>query len=705
LWDYTGYNYNVSGFNPGGVGVYNVHNSVGYGVTLNSITSNTINVANGASVYGNEVASIFLDAVANSSATNSLVTVNVTGNSVANNGNLDGDYNGILLNAYSAADGIATASVDHNTITNHGFITSNGDYDNSRLTSNGITLSAISRNGDISTATVGDNVITNHATIMPYHTGIQLYAKAYGANIATASIERNVITNNGVINTSAGTDDGYTDGIALNAYATMATNANASITSNVITNNGTINAGFYYNYTGRTGILLQAGAGFSGNAIAVVSDNVITNNGRLTAYDYGVLLKADAYMTTNANASVVGNTITNSGKAVIQVFDSPYDDSQDAIRLKAAANGDSAVALVDNNAITNAGKIYANHDGIYVTSRADGGNAIATTSRNVITNSGLIDVGSHGVHLAAYSYANLTASAVSNLNNNVITNTVTGVINADNQSVKMRAMSYAYGGAETISTAASDISHNIVVNAGVMKSTYDSAIDFKALADGESSQNSGIDYHHPGWGFGSDANGSSIATNDANQISNTGVLTALHGNAINLYAKSINYSHTSSDSNGEDSTWQDVSSVSISSAIAANTGNIISNGGTITADGNGVVLTAFARSETNAHVDLSDSYWSDIDPTVRAYSSAIANNNGNTIVNSGKITAGGDGINLYSHSYAKSNANTDSYYVTNWWWDGGWGLSGTHTIHDNSISNATSQINNNNIVNNFFIIQ
>jgi hypothetical protein len=190
-------------------------------------------------------------------------------------------------NSYATA--VATAAVDHNTITNAGMITANNGA--------GVSLNAYAL--AISDTNWGGNGPTGEDSN------------------AFAHIFNNTINNSGTIVAE--------DGIKLSAGARAndiwANYSQSVVYGNTINNSGTIKAS-------HDGIVISAGVYTGGNYGAHVTENTITNTGRITAGHIGV------YLTNyRQDGHVYGNTINNSGLIV-----STHGEDAVAIRVVGDSN-------------------------------------------------------------------------------------------------------------------------------------------------------------------------------------------------------------------------------------------------------------------------------------------------------------------------------------------------------------------------------
>jgi Autotransporter beta-domain/Extended Signal Peptide of Type V secretion system len=688
---------------------------------LNQILSNSLTISSEITIHSGPPDGSAIPLIIYSQNNPSAISA-ISSNKITNNGSLDAYNSGIEFLIFGQGQ-LADSQISSNTITNTGKISVYGDADSSlssymNYASNGISLFAGSRAQNGATAQVNNNVVLNSGTIgVPgtayMHTGIALqsYAKSDNAS-ATATVSNNTITNTGKI--IATSDESYQYGVLLKGIAIGSTMSNAAVSYNTFNNSGKIYAGYHTAYLG-AGVGLVAYAYTSSSSVANVNGNKITNSGDISGYGFGLRLAATANGFASATATVSNNVISNTGK----IYGWPnnglnygYISNADAIRLSAIAYANTtATATVSGNTIINSGLVKAYHDGIYTTAFTSGYTATAVNSNNLIQNSGNItSLYSHGVHVA--TYANGAVSATANTNNNVITNLASGVVEADEQAIKIRANAYASGGGSYRSNSNATINSNIIANAGLLKTyaTSRAVIDLYSYSKDIQSHSDLWSNGHVNYGHGMDVRSYSHAQSaiNSNTIVNTGTITATsNGNGINLIA----YSEDHATSNANADRWRtgglgvensgvnhEARSYATSETTVNN--NVISNSGQISAKGTGINLYAGSQTYSNANANVSNSNdpWQSTVTNTRAYSNTTSSVLENTIQNTGAINATGDGISLNSNANNKSVATTTLYNIYNRNTGNGNTYNNTY-VNDQSFATATATTSSNVIVN------
>ncbi|MCI5076129.1 hypothetical protein [Oricola sp.] len=545
-----------------------------------------------------------------------------------------------------------------------------GDHDSLTITSTGF----VETTTNLDPGVLGEHD-PNHITVINEggvytsgdgSVGIAIYGRE-------DDVTNNSISNYGVVETDGtsyynGFVDVESDGIALVGFSYVEDNPD-------------------YEYTGYN-------PNFSNSPASIeVSDNDVLNDGIIDSSGSGIRLTAGAEQYVEMDADWDGS-YSNVGATVSDI---------------------SAMAVVDNNVVTNSDSIEANYAGILLSAYADtyveldpnlgahdpeghlfgeidGAYATAEVTDNVISNSGSIDAET-GIALFAGSYVGASVHSDNEFHDYELDGSVSGFVNHV--------------------AARSEVSGNEIWQSGAVTSYYNGInVGANAYAwgnaeghmyyDSDDYDDDGWDYSTVGTGLLADVVGhiddmDAEAIVSSNTISNSGDITTLgdNGDGISVWA----YSEV--DAWAEADSEEDYYDLWVASGYAhvedfyshaAIDDNMIANSGSITTYGNhsdAIDVSAYADAGWYDYDSYNNGVWNRVYPWQMAragvpdyygygdtfYSSAEARTErihayasvaDNVISNSGSLTTygyGSSGIDVDAGAYAAGSAFTYTNYI------------------------------------------
>ena len=676
------------GYHNNGVDAINIQasaTSFSNSYSANATVSNNL-ITNQGKIFGSRGVNIYADATGNSAQ------AVITSNTITNNGSIDASGNAIFMYISAHGNSSATAEITSNLITNTGSASIYGGSHVAYLSANS--------NADIATSRVSNNTFVNSGSLTTDHHAIHLASNAYGGSSSNAFASSNVIINNKgasvssfdesiIVETSSRAD--------LYAFGATSNAAIGSTNANTITNSGTlnsdngpainVNASAYVSSNARNNWDYRSHPNFDQNsyatsgATAIVSGNVITNTGSLNSINAaGISLIADtggnygryaSYANTNMSANITANG-------------NFYDGSNQDTNRGFASAITTMHSTVSGNTIVNSGDIKVDGDGVFLSATSDAqsrarvdisnsylsnvdaatfasSSSTSVVESNTITNSGSIkSANGDGIHLNANAYAKAEALTVARYMDSSINPFTHSGFGFSHTDYNNDGFHFIYNEAQA--TASSRVDNNLIVNTGnITAQNRGIGLDSTASSNVfESTDTTGSTWwsnprpHQDPWSRNTHVDNYAkmvtTATVNQNTIINTGTITA-NGHGIELYANTHSQiiQQESSTNSGEDGGWHDPQYFGFhSNAYAQVQLNTIVNSGSITSGEDGIALLAYNH--------MSATQW------------AGASVDQNTIVNNGSIKAANDGISLHASSAAQWGAYaaiTDNVIINN----------------------------------------